>query len=180
MGAASIPTPPAGGGRARSAGGAAAARLALAETLLASDEDVECARAAVEWRGQRAGARRAICALMEADSGKMLQVVAHGVPSGQLQNVKVAFADPGHPLVFALSRPEPVALVRNGNRPNPAALLGSGFLAIPLPLSEKREARLGLLLVSPSRPELDRQARWAAEILGHNLPRPPAPPPRQE
>src|SRR5229473_6855977 len=143
MGAASIPTPPRRGGTARSAGVAAAARLALAETLLASDEDVE--------------------------SGKMLQVVAHGVPSGQLQNLKVAFADPGHPLVFALSRPEPVALARNGNRPNPAALLGSGFLAIPLPLSEKREARLGLLLVRPSRAELDREARWAAEILGQKL-----------
>src|SRR5229473_2316032 len=143
MGAASIPTPPRRGGTARSAGVAAAARLALAETLLASDEDVE--------------------------SGKMLQVVAHGVPSGQLQNLKVAFADPGHPLVFALSRPEPVALARNGNRPNPAALLGSGFLAIPLPLSEKCEARLGLLLVSPSRAELDREARWAAEILGQKL-----------
>ncbi len=145
MGAASIPTPPRRGGTARSAGVAAAARLALAETLLASDEDVE--------------------------SGKMLQVVAHGVPSGQLQNLKVAFADPGHPLVFALSRPEPVALARNGNRPNPAALLGSGFLAIPLPLSEKCEARLGLLLVSPSRAELDREARWAAEILGQKLAR---------
>jgi signal transduction histidine kinase len=171
MGAASIPTPPRRGGTARSAGVAAAARLALAETLLASDEDVECARAAVEWLGQRAGARRAICALIDAESGKMLQVVAHGVPSGQLQNLKVAFADPGHPLVFALSRPEPVALARSGNRPNPAALLGSGFLAIPLPLSEKREARLGLLLVSPSRAELDREARWAAEILGQKLAR---------
>jgi PAS domain-containing protein len=144
---ASIPTPARRGGSAPGAGVDAAARLALAKTLLASDEDVECARAAVEWPGKRAGARRAICALIDAESGKILQVLAHGVPSGQLRNVKVAFEDPGHPLVFALSRT-------------------GGFLAIPLLLSEKREARLGLLLVSPSRPELDREARWAAETLG--------------
>src|SRR5260370_12313558 len=109
MGAASIPTPPRRGGTARSAGVAAAARLALAETLLSSDEDVECARAAVEWLGQRAGAPRAICALIDVASGKMLQVVAHAVSSGQLQKLKTAVADPPHPPPCAASRPQPVA-----------------------------------------------------------------------
>src|SRR5919199_2197284 len=43
------------------------------------------------------------------------------------------------------------------------------FLAIPLPLSEKREARQGLLLVSPARSELE--AKWAAELLGQKIAR---------
>jgi len=43
------------------------------------------------------------------------------------------------------------------------------FVAIPLPLSEKREARQGLLLVSPARCEPE--AKWAAELLGQKIAR---------
>src|SRR5213075_680156 len=43
------------------------------------------------------------------------------------------------------------------------------LLAIPLPVSERREARVGLLLVSLSRPQVEAPARWAAEMLGQKL-----------
>src|SRR2546426_1076270 len=103
----------------------AAARLSLVELLLTSDSARECAQATVDWLALKAGAKRAICALIDAESGKVLEGAAHGVP----------------------------------------------FLALPLPISEKREARLGLLLVAPARGALEREARWAAEYLGQKLSR---------
>src|SRR6266436_4120727 len=148
----------------------AAARLALAEILLFSDDPMECARATVDWLAERGGARKAICALIQGDSGTLQYVAASGVPEGQLESLHLALGEPDHPLVFALSGRDPVTLgkgtKRNGSRENPWR---SDFLAIPLPLSEKREARQGLLLVSPSRCEPE--ATWAAELLGQKIAR---------
>src|SRR5882724_8445457 len=148
----------------------AAARLALAEILLFSDDPIECSRATVDWLAGRGGARKAICALIQGDSGTLQHVAASGVPEGQLESLHLALGEPDHPLVFALSGRDPVTLgkgtKRNGSRENPWR---SDFLAIPLPLSEKREARQGLLLVSPSRCEPE--ATWAAELLGQKIAR---------
>src|SRR6267143_165876 len=146
----------------------AAARLALAELLLFNDDPIECSRATVDWLAERGGARKAICALIQGDSGTLLHVAASGVPAGQLESLHLALEEPDHPLVFALSGRDPVTLgkstKRNGSREDPWR---SDFLAIPLPLSEKREARQGLLLVSPSRCEPE--ATWAAERLGQKI-----------
>src|SRR3981189_1259707 len=148
----------------------AAARLALAEILLFSDDPMECARATVDWLAERGGARKAICALIQGDSGTLQHVAASGVPEGQLESLHLALGEPDHPLVFALSGRDPVTLgkgtKRNGSGGDPWR---SDFLAIPLPLSEKREARQGLLLVSPSRCEAE--ATWAAELLGQKIAR---------
>src|SRR5712664_558462 len=147
---------------------AAAARLALAEILLFNDDPIECSRATVDWLAGRGGARKAICALIQGDSGTLQHVAASGVPEGQLESLYLALEKPDHPLVFALSGRDPVTLgkstKRNGSREDPWR---SDFLAIPLPLSEKQEARQGLLLVSPSRCEPE--ATWAAELLGQKI-----------
>src|SRR6266403_2668445 len=148
----------------------AAARLALAEILLFSDDPIECCRATVDWLAQRGGARKAICALIQGESGTLQYVAASGVREGQLESLHLALGEPDHPLVFALSGRDPVTLgkgtKRNGSREDPWR---SDFLAIPLPLSAKREARQGLLLVSPSRCEPE--ATWAAELLGQKIAR---------
>src|SRR5262249_23277725 len=128
-----------------------AARLALAEVLLFSEDPVECARAAVDWLVERGGARKAICALIEAGSGSVQHVVASGVSESQLESLHFALGQADHPLVFALAARDPVALVRDGRR-NGDPWRGD-FLAIPLPMTEKREARQGLLLVTPGRCE---------------------------
>ncbi|HEY2031015.1 MAG TPA: ATP-binding protein [Myxococcales bacterium] len=142
----------------------AQARLALAEALLLSDDPVECAQAAIDWLGVRAGARRCLCALIDADTGRATSVVTYGIPRAQLDSFGLALEDPGHPLLFAFAGGEPVEL-KNGKGKDPWR---RDFLAVPLPLTEKREARLGLLLVSPSRVT---ETRWAAEMLGQKLAR---------
>jgi signal transduction histidine kinase len=145
----------------------AAARLPLVELLLTSDDARECAQAAVDWLATRAGARRAVCAILDAESGKVRDVVAHGVSSSQLGGLTIALEDPDDPLVFALSGPEPVSLGKKHR-----GLFAQGdLLAIPLPVSEEREARVGLLLVALSRPQIEGQIRWAAELLGQKLAR---------
>jgi len=148
----------------------ASARLAFAEILLFSEDPVECARAAVDWLAERGGARKAICALIDAQSGTVQHVSASGVADGQIETLQLALEDPQHPLVFALAGREPVTLAKNGRRNGHSVDPWRGdFLAIPLPLSEKREARQGLLLVSPSRCEPE--AKWAAELLGQKIAR---------
>src|SRR6266446_8307026 len=143
----------------------AAARLALVELLLFSDDAEECARATVDWLTERGGARKSICALIDAESGTLKHVAAAGVSEGQIESLHLALEAPDHPLVFALAGREPVSL---GKRRAPDSWR-SDFLAIPLPLSEAREARQGLLLVSPARCEPE--ARWAAEMLGQKIAR---------
>ena len=148
----------------------ASARLAFAEILLFSEDPVECARAAVDWLAERGGARKAICALIDAQSGTVQHVSGSGVADGQMETLQLALEDPQHPLVFALAGREPVTLGKNGKRNGHSVDPWRGdFLAIPLPLSEKREARQGLLLVSPSRCEPE--AKWAAELLGQKIAR---------
>ena len=147
---------------------ASAARLALAELLLFSEEPVECARATVDWLAERIGARKAVCALIDAGSGTVQHVAASGVPEGQIETLHLAMENPEHPLVFALAGREAVMLGKEGRR-NGADPWRGDFVAIPLPLSENREARQGLLLVSPARCEPE--AKWAAELLGQKIAR---------
>jgi len=131
-----------------------AARLELAEVLLATDDPARCAQATVDWLGARAGARRCLCTLMDPRTGKATAVVTYGIPKGKA--FEMVLEEPMHPLLFAFA----------GHQPKSA---GRDFLAIPLPVSEKREARTGLLLVAPSRVS---DAHWAATLLGQKLARP--------
>jgi len=95
-------------------------------------------------------------------------VAASGVPEGQIETLHLAMENPEHPLVFALAGREAVMIGKEGRR-NGADPWRGDFVAIPLPLSEKREARQGLLLVSPARCEPE--AKWAAELLGQKIAR---------
>ena len=146
-----------------------AARLALAELLLASDDPSECAQITVDWLGIRGGARRSVCALLDSDSGNVEKVVAYGVPRADMETFALALEEPDHPLVFALAGRDATTLRRGGLRPRNSDLWRGDFLVVPLPVSEKREARLGVLLVSPSR--AGPEAKWAADLLGQKLAR---------
>jgi signal transduction histidine kinase len=134
------------------------AQLLLAQALLASDDPIECAQATVDWLGARAGARRCICALMDPERGRVTAVVTYGTEMAVLE---LALEEPGHPLIFAFAGQEAVAVKSRGP-------WRRDFLALPLPPDERREARLGLLLVSPSRVAA---THWAARMLGEKLAR---------
>src|SRR3989442_13278966 len=95
---------------------ASAARLALAELLLFSEEPVECARATVDWLAERIGARKAVCALIDAESGTVQHVAASGVPGGQIETLPLAMANPEQPLVIDLAGGAAVMLRKEGRR----------------------------------------------------------------
>jgi len=55
----------------------AAARLFLLELLLTSDDARESAQATVDWLAERAGARRAVCAMFDGEGGKVAHAHLH-------------------------------------------------------------------------------------------------------
>src|SRR5439155_3370976 len=132
-----------------------AARLALAELLLFSEEPVECARATVDWLAERIGARKAVCALIDAESGTVQHVAASGVPEGQIETLHLAMENPEHPLVFALAWREAVMLGKEGRRngPDPRRVRRS---SIPPPPTAEPEARLSHLQRSHQRSATER------------------------
>src|SRR5258705_13883428 len=93
-----------------------AARLAMAELLLFSEDPVECARATVDWLVERGGARKALCALIETESGTLQDVAASGVPEGQLEALHLAPEQPDPPLAFAPAGRRPVSPDPPGRR----------------------------------------------------------------
>src|SRR2546428_12934779 len=92
----------------------AAARLALVELLLFSDDAAECARATVDWLAERGGARKSICALIDAEAGTLKHVAAAGVSEGQNESLHLPPEAPADPLGVAPAGRAPVWL---GTRP---------------------------------------------------------------
>ena len=147
----------------------ALARLALAEHLVSSDDAVECAQRAVDWLAQHAGAKAAICALLDAETDELRALAGAGVTPAQLKRLAVHRDEEAHPMAFALSRSAPIVF-ENGKARAAAAPFGSGpFVASPLPIAERPEARVGILLAAPPSAALDREVRWVADMLGQKL-----------
>jgi signal transduction histidine kinase len=144
------------------------ARLALAEHLIASDDAAECAQRAVDWLSQHAGAKAAVCALLDPETDELRALAGSGVTAQQLKRLAVHRDEDGHPMAFALSRSAPIVF-ENG-KARAAAPFGAGpFVAVPLPIAERPEARVGILLAAPPSPALEREARWLADMLGQKL-----------
>jgi signal transduction histidine kinase len=153
---------------ARPAESSAVARLALAEHLIASDDATECAQRAVDWLARHAGAKAAMCALLDPETDELRPLAGSGVTPAQLKRLAVHRDEETHPIAFALSRSAPIVF-QNG-KARAAAPFGPGpFIAVPLPVAERPEARVGILLATPPSPALDREARWLADALGQKL-----------
>src|SRR5436190_1696904 len=142
----------------------AAARLALAEILLFSDDLLECARATVDWLADRGGARKAICALIQGDSRTLQHVAASGVPEGQLESLHLALGEPDHPIlltdpegrmIISNARADALFSAREGESEgrHRAVTLNNMLFSATLSqqaIDESGAARRELLLVSPS------------------------------
>src|SRR5438552_8343143 len=146
----------------------ALARLALAEILLASDDPVECAQRSVDWLARHAGAKRAVCALLDPESDELRALAGMGVTAAQMKRLSVHRDEEAHPVALALSRSAPIVF-GDGQARVPAPFGPGPFVAVPLPISERPEARVGILLASPPSALLDREARWLADAPGQKL-----------
>ncbi len=145
------------------------AKLALIEFLLTSMDIQESARRAVDWLVAHAPVQQAVVVVLEAISNEMLLVAEHGVSSAAIMDFALSRDDTKHPLVQALSSPEPVFI--SGLPPHlRAPIEARAFHAIPL-RADANEPGQGLLLASASAPELDADALWLGRTLGKQVSR---------
>ena len=110
----------------------AIARLALCETLLASDDAAECARVAVEWLSEHGGVRRAFCAVIDPAAGRLASIASTGVPASALEGFDIGLEEDEHPLVFALAERNPLPLDGDARVTRAMGKAARGdFIAVP-------------------------------------------------
>jgi signal transduction histidine kinase len=161
------------GPRPRAGGGIGSkAKLALVEALLAEEEARPCAVVALRWLVRHAGVERAVCAVADGESGRLLGLTGIGVSIASVDAFNLDLGDRTHPLVVALSGGEPVVF-HDSSQPLLRALetpLGNlSFHAVPLG-SFKEEIGPGLLLLTGLEDgPVSEDILWAAELLGVRL-----------
>jgi PAS domain S-box-containing protein len=145
------------------------AKLALLEFLLTSIDIQESARRSIDWLIAHAPVSQAAVLVVEALSNEILLVAEHGVSSGAIMDFALSREESKHPLIEALSAPEPVfieSLPSHYRLP----LEARSFHAIPL-RGEARESGQGLLLVGGPGPNLDPETLWVGRTLGKQVSR---------
>src|SRR3954453_15820579 len=165
------------GPRPRAGGGIGSKpNLALVEALLAEEEARPCAVVALRWLVRHAGVERAVCAVADSESGRLLGLTGIGVSIASVDAFNLDLGDRTHPLVVALSGGEPVVF-HDSSQPLLRAVetpLGNlSFHAVPMGSSRdpnREEIGPGLLLLTglEDGPVTD-DVLWAAELLGVRL-----------
>ena len=148
------------------------AKLALLEFLLGSNDSVECAQRALEWLGQHAGVKRALCAGVNEEASQLVGIAGYHVTPERLKRFSFDLDDRKQLLVAALSSRKPTMVSGNGARgDHTVSPLGPGScMVFPLhDLDAGQEVPVGLLLVSPPPREHISEVRWLAEGLGQKL-----------
>ncbi|HEX6898728.1 MAG TPA: ATP-binding protein [Thermoanaerobaculia bacterium] len=147
-------------------------KLTLVDALLAEREVRPCAVLTLRWLSRHAGIECAVCAVVEAEGGRLSGLTGLGVGLASVDSFQVDLADRAHPLVVALGGGEPVVFPDSGRsvrRPFETPLGNTSFHAVPLG-GCKEEAGLGLLLVTTGdEGPLSEDVLWAAELLGMRL-----------
>jgi PAS domain S-box-containing protein len=134
--------------------------------LLASEDAGECARHAVNWLREHLGARCALCAIADDSSGQLVELATAGLRRRDRSGFTLDLERVDEPLVSALTRSQPstVELERRHGLPR------GTYLALRLHgLSVDDLAQRALLLVTPVRPAIAREARWLAAVLGPRI-----------
>ncbi len=153
----------------------AEARLGLAEFLLTCDDRETCAQSAVEWLGDHAGMRQAVCLVVqEGEPRRLAGIAGFGVPTSKVKQFSMAVEDSEHPLVQALMGSQPVSFRPVGDDLPLRLGVGTGyreFRAIPLaPLELDEQLGVGVLLASAEdATQVTREVRWVARVLGEKL-----------
>lgn len=157
--------------RARGGGVSSKVKLALVDALLGEPETRPCAVLTLRWLSRHAGVERALCAVVDGDSGRLSGLTGMGVGLASVESFQIDLADRTHPLMVALSGGEPVVFPDSGRslrRPFETPLGSTSFHAVPLSGS-KEEMAPGLLLVTTADEALSEDVLWAAELLGVRL-----------
>src|SRR3954447_22709226 len=100
--AAPSPRPRAGGGIG------ARPKLALVEALLAEEEARPCSVVALRWLVRYAGVERAVCAVVDTETGPLSGLTGIGVSLASVDSFNLDLADRPHPRAVALAGGEPV------------------------------------------------------------------------
>jgi len=138
------------------------ARLALAETLLASTDLDASARHAVEWLATYAGIQHVLVALDEPTQPNLLVAAAHGVPGAAVADLVVARDDVEHPLLRSMGRLEPTYFDASAPFPSPIASLP--FHVVPL-RTDSDPNSYGILILGTAGPGLPEDVSWLARQL---------------
>src|SRR3954454_8770475 len=161
------------GPRPRAGGGIGSKpKLALVEALLAEEEARPCAVVALRRLVRHAGVERAVCAVADSESGRLLGLTGIGVSIASVDGFNLDLGDRTHPLVVALSGGEPVVF-HDSSQPLLRAVetpLGNlSFHAVPLG-SSREEIGPGLLLLTGLEDgPVAEDVLWVAELLGVRL-----------
>ena len=149
------------------------AKLSLVEALLAEQEARPCAVLTLRWLERHAGVKRAVCAIVDHESGRLAEATGIGVALAAVDAFSVDLADRTHPLAVALAGGEPVAFHDSTSlgRTFETPLGNTPFHAVPLGSAKDRdEVGLGLLLLTglEDGPVSD-DVLWAADLLAVRL-----------
>jgi signal transduction histidine kinase len=150
-------------------------RLELVEALLAEREPRLCALLALRWLVRHAGIERGLCAVVDADSGRLSGLAGIGISSPEVEGFSLDLEDITHPLLVALAGSEPVAFHSSGHallRPFETPLGAGSFHAVPLARGNLLAGELGpglLLLTGSDNGPVHDDVSWAAEVLGGRL-----------
>jgi len=145
-------------------------KLQLLEFFLASDDPAECAQRAAEWLALHAGARFAVCAMVDNAGARLTDVARYGL-GRKSPGLSVDLDQRDHRLVSVLGRTQPIVLSENGSDDG-LPLPRGPVLAVPLHgLTLDEDVRVGVLLVGPVSPAVLRESRWVADMLGPRLAR---------
>ena len=152
----------------------AAARLELLEFYLEQPDDLaRCIQASLAWLARRAGVRRSVCLVVDADASHLVGVAGYGVSHEDVELFSWPLTDTTDPLVRVLLTGE-AAVFRpsrtNGHAGIPSTpLRTSGFLALPLPAGRGEDADVvGLLLVRPTT-RVTPDLTWLLTVLGQRI-----------
>jgi two-component system, cell cycle sensor histidine kinase PleC len=151
------------------------ARLALAESLLASEDLHVSARECLDWLALHAGVQQTLIGVFDPD-GPRLQIVAqHGIESptepGKADAAIATANGPEHfsqPLSAAMNLDEPTYFARGSGAFPPLA--DTGFHAIPLVADDQARA-YGILLVASPTAEIDADVVWLTRQLSRQVAR---------
>jgi PAS domain S-box-containing protein len=126
------------------------------------------AERALEWLGAEAGVRRAVCAIVDGERGRLTGIVGHRVAPSSVAHFVVDLEDRDDPLVNAIASNAPTVAPDGGGRRRRGALaaLGRGPWGVAPLAGPEQGSCGGVLVFSPPSDKAARAVAWLARVLG--------------